>query len=422
MKQPRSLLPALLLALFAVVPTMGIAQEQQSITLTRWDNTTQKVTLLGISTNGQKLNVRRNGTRQKVSLQNLLKISFSNGSSQPVKPIVVHLRDGGKLESVLRKSSSADHVKLKSPLLSSPVKLKLTQLDRVRFRGSEGRLDPSRRVDVKQNDVLYRQNGDIFRGFTTRIGPKKVLFKDKNLGKQTLPHKEVHQIDLAPIGSSPEVPSDVFLEVHGPDGSVLRGRPDSASGKHLTLNSFYEDVRWKIPLAGIQTILIKNGKTTYLSDLDPVRTVQRQVFPWQPDPENAPELPHRYRWRRDRAVPDQPDQDEPLTLDGKTYAKGIGCTAYTKLTYKLDEKFQSFQATIGIDDRARNTRFNGSVQFKVLVDGKTAYDSGVHKASWFPRDVNVDVSEAGRMSILVDLGSGYLDFANWAGARLIRRQ
>ncbi len=268
--------------------------------------------------------------------------------------------------------------------------------------------------------MLYKTDGDLYTGFTSRIGPRTVVFEDNNLGSRKLKHSEVLLIDLAPIGKAPETPSDVFLEVHGQHGSVFTGTPASAPEGKLVLDSFFSDLRWSLTLRNIRTILIKNGKTTYLSDLDPINVVQKQVFPWQPDPAEAPSLPPRYQWRKDQAVPDQPDKSEPITLNDQKYPKGIGCTPYTKLTYALNENFTSFQSRIGIDDAVKESPHQGSVVFRVYVDGEKRFDSGAKKPSWFPRKIKVDVSGAKRMSLEVDLGTGYLDFANWAGARLIR--
>jgi hypothetical protein len=107
----------------------------------------------------------------------------------------------------------------------------------------------------------------------------------------------------------------------------------------------------------------------------------------------------------------------PLVLNGRRYEKGLGVHADTTLTYKLDGNFETFMATIGIDDSPGG----GSAVFRVRGDERVLHQSDV----LFARDsqrVVVDVRGIRELKLEcsrgpdLDLG----DHGDWAEARLIR--
>ena len=112
----------------------------------------------------------------------------------------------------------------------------------------------------------------------------------------------------------------------------------------------------------------------------------------------------------------------------KTYAKGLGVHAYSKLEYDLAGGFQKFQATIGLDDSARPplqgaSSSTGTVVFRVWLDGKRIAEK-LMKFSDPPQELDLPVSNGKTLSLEVDFGdknlSAALDRANWCGARVIR--
>lgn len=107
----------------------------------------------------------------------------------------------------------------------------------------------------------------------------------------------------------------------------------------------------------------------------------------------------------------------PLTIEGVSYPRGLGVHALSQLTYPLDGNCSAFTASVGVDDEVGA---RGSVVFQVLVDGKSAYDSGVLRGTDGPRAVNVDVSGARELRLIVgDAGDGVAyDHADWVNAKL----
>ena len=67
---------------------------------------------------------------------------------------------------------------------------------------------------------------------------------------------------------------------------------------------------------------------------------------------------------------------EPLVVGGKRYLKGIGMHSAARLTYRLDGKYQRFDAAVAIDDSADG---RGSVTFGVYVLRDGTVEGGVQE-------------------------------------------
>ena len=107
-----------------------------------------------------------------------------------------------------------------------------------------------------------------------------------------------------------------------------------------------------------------------------------------------------------------------LTLNGTTYAKGLGVHAASHVRYHLDRRCRTFLSVIGLDDYAGD---HGSVGFQVWTDGIKLYDSGVMTGTTPTQKIHVNVVGREYLDLQVtdtgdDKGN---DLADWAGARLV---
>ncbi len=105
-------------------------------------------------------------------------------------------------------------------------------------------------------------------------------------------------------------------------------------------------------------------------------------------------------------------------IGGKTYAKGLALYSRTEMTYRLPAGAKKFTAFAGIDDCVRDV---GGVRLEISADGKKLFDKSISGGD-APADIDLDVSGAKRLSILVDYGTGldagdYLDLAE---ARILK--
>jgi alpha-galactosidase len=121
---------------------------------------------------------------------------------------------------------------------------------------------------------------------------------------------------------------------------------------------------------------------------------------------------------RDRSNGERGSQDgQPISLDGHTYAKGLGVHADSEVHYALNGACTTFSADIGVDDEAGNA---GSVVFRVWADEKLLFESGIMKGVTGVRTVTVAITGARDLALIVTDGgdSPVFDHANWADARL----
>ncbi len=112
---------------------------------------------------------------------------------------------------------------------------------------------------------------------------------------------------------------------------------------------------------------------------------------------------------------------KPISLDGVTYATGLGLHSFTELTYELDGGYGSFVAMVGIDDIARP---GGDATLTIEQTGPTARPPVTLRLTGeTPAEiVRVDISGATALTIRVDFGADELgvgDHVDVASARLI---
>ena len=182
-----------------------------------------------------------------------------------------------------------------------------------------------------------------------------------------------------------------------------------------------------LPWEMIRRIDLRSERVVYVSDLTPSR-VERHTL-----------LGTSWPVTHDRNV-----TGGPIRLGGKTYAKGLGVHAYTSLSYELGGGFERFSAVVGVDDSVAP---NGSVVFRVKLDGKAIFDSSERqkehqqevpkqpparnaseevnsylRGGAVPRTVSVDVRGGHLLTLECDVADALdlSDHGNWAGAMLIR--
>jgi hypothetical protein len=109
-----------------------------------------------------------------------------------------------------------------------------------------------------------------------------------------------------------------------------------------------------------------------------------------------------------------------LTLNGKTYRRGFGVHAYSKLLFSLKGTGATctrFTADIGVDDEVGN---RGSVVFKVYLDGTEVYSSGTMTGASATKKVDLNITGKQKLLLEVtDAGNGIsYDHADWAIPRV----
>ncbi|MCH2114968.1 MAG: NPCBM/NEW2 domain-containing protein [Pirellulales bacterium] len=162
----------------------------------------------------------------------------------------------------------------------------------------------------------------------------------------------------------------------------------------------------------VESLRSRQARVSYLSDR--VESAYRHVpyleIPW-------PE-------KRDRNV-----LGGPLTVAGRSYAKGLGMHSASRLTFDLPtpekgeaEKHVRFRAQIALDEAAAKL---GSVVFSVYLSGgagfwEQAYQSPILRGGESPQGVSVELGSARQIALVADYADqgDQCDYANWIDARL----
>ncbi len=109
----------------------------------------------------------------------------------------------------------------------------------------------------------------------------------------------------------------------------------------------------------------------------------------------------------------------PLSVGGRKLSRGLGTRSPSRVDYRIDGLYLSFEALVGVDDASR---FEGSVVFVVLVDGEERYRSPVVRGgSNGPMPLSVPIRGGKTLSLLVEgAGDGSNDdLADWGEARVV---
>ncbi len=163
-----------------------------------------------------------------------------------------------------------------------------------------------------------------------------------------------------------------------------------------------EGIEVVVPSSQLLRFTVQSDRLLWLGDLKPVIT-QTPAF--------------------DRTWP--PTFDRSLggagfQVAGERFARGVGLVPRTRLDYELGGRFDVFEAAIGIDDRGGA---EANAIFRVLVDGKVAYESAAKKRGDAAEVVRVPLQKAQHFAIEVDFGANYDlgDHCVFADARVLQQ-
>lgn len=166
------------------------------------------------------------------------------------------------------------------------------------------------------------------------------------------------------------------------------------------------------------------GRVHYLSDLDPLRETYFGLSAddrWGPlfeqDRSTRTGLSRMWKMSRNRF----PNNGQPpLSLRGRTFARGLCIFPSARIEYALDRKYKSLKATVGVDDEVAFNQTDpqspSRVALKIEADGKVVFEQLI-EATADPLPVELDLSGVSTLALIVDFGDGsgvcdYLDIVN----------
>ena len=117
-----------------------------------------------------------------------------------------------------------------------------------------------------------------------------------------------------------------------------------------------------------------------------------------------------------KAAADRSVDGKPLSIGGRRFERGIGTHAPSSVAVRLGGKAESFRALVGVDDEVPSK--SGTVEFRVLADGRDVWSSGPMKSGDPAKPVSVPLTGVSQLVLIVtDGGDGNgNDHADWADA------
>ncbi len=324
------------------------------------------------------------------------------------KKALFHLADGGWLHGHLLNTPHKSDCVFSRSALGDAVALPFDRLAGIRIADPDEnpRADATFRETLQQrlpgHDVLVTRDEEgvkKLRGRLVQLGTAEGSFE---YGGQTRTFKAHRIFGVVLAGGPPDSQARPYpVTVHLRDGSILSGHLERADAGSLQLET---SLRYTahLPVTAIDSLRITSDRVVMLTDLEP--TEQR-----------VDGLIHRpWPVRKDRNT-----AGGPIVMGGRTFERGLGVHSRTELTYDIEGKYETFVATIGLDDSVRP---RGNVLFRLLDGDKKLWDSGPVTGQDDPRDIIVAVTAVDTLTLVVDYGDALdiADHANWGGARLLK--
>jgi len=210
------------------------------------------------------------------------------------------------------------------------------------------------------------------------------------------PRERLVAIVVAQAIAGDELPQYTLTLV---DGGSLGGELTAIAKQEIELKLAGEAIR--LPWSAVERIDVRLSKMAFLSDLKPSSAEQQSI------------VTLTRPWQRDRSY-----SGRPLRIGQRSFEKGIGAHARSRLTFPLQGKYDQFAAVVGIDAA---TEGKGDCIMSVLADGNVLWTGRV-KGTDPPQELNLKVSNVNELSLVVEAGEelDLADHANWADARVIR--
>ncbi len=295
----------------------------------------------------------------------------------------------------------------------SRLSLPVAAVAAVWFAAPDGTEDPRlflRRLLAarRAKDVVLLRNGDMVEGtvlgFARERGQDDVCRLDVEKKSVAVALARVAAIAFSADLLARSRPRGAYGHVVLRDGGRLALASAQVDPKQQTLTGkMVLGPILEVPLDHIAALDIRQGRATYLSELEP-RTYQHTPF-----------FSSAWPLTTDGSV-----TGRELRLGGNTYDKGLGLHAKSEVSYDLGGKYEWFEAVVGIDDLAGS---QGRAAVRVLVDGK-ACDLGFEtiSAAGGPVPVRVRIRGARSLTLAVDFGpqGDVQAHVDWADARLIK--
>jgi hypothetical protein len=184
-------------------------------------------------------------------------------------------------------------------------------------------------------------------------------------------------------------------------GNKLALQAAKSDGTRLTVK-LVSGAEIEMPLADAAGFDFSGGKILYLSDLKPESTNYVPYFLTDTAGASGLAALHQNEAARFRPRTDRSIASPEIRLFGESFSKGIVARSRTEILYRLPARYRRLQATVGVDDSARN-RFS-NVRLTVEDDDAVLFDGTFTGQDTEPLRLDLDVTGARRLKFTIDYG------------------
>lgn len=265
-------------------------------------------------------------------------------------------------------------------------------------------------------DRLYRATG----GRVERVDGTFEAFRDEGvsfasvLGKNVFPWSDVVALFVENTGSESSA-----ADASGASGArsvcidLVDGSRLFAAWLGSTPSGFEFErggERATIDWPWVDEVSLRSSDFAQLSGIEPSRIEAPSPF--------GDDLGFTYQPRFDRAV-----DGAPLTAGGRVWRRGIGVHAPTRLVWQLDGAWKTLRGAAAVDDQVLRLPSRGSVEFRILVDGRLAWRSNVLRGGDAPLEwpaVSLDGVRELVLEVDPTADLHVADRADWLSPYLVR--
>lgn len=292
------------------------------------------------------------------------------------------------------------------------VPLSIDALLSLRFPERLGSEDAAAVERPTEGDRLYRRVGDRLDrldGFVEAFDAEGVRFESL-VGSKQVPWTDVGALFIEPLGADEGTaisPRRVALDLI--NGSRLMGELSRADAAGVSLD-LAGGTAVRLPIDALLRLTVLDGRLAYLSELPPSRFEGGSAF--------GDELGLVWQPRIDRCV-----EGGPLLAGNRRAPRGIGVMAPTTLEWELEPDWSVLRGAVAVDASVRRLGLEGSVRFRVLVDGEPRFESDWLGASRGPVELpEIALQGARLLRLEAEMGPDYNagDRADWLDLRLVR--
>ena len=267
----------------------------------------------------------------------------------------------------------------------------------------------------EEGDRLYRRTGselDRIDGTLESFSASGVRFESV-IGSKDFGWGEIAALTIEVFGGDQDAAAvdgtPVVCDLVG-GGGRIRGMFVGLDGRGCRLR--VGGAPLALDWGAIGELSVDDGSLVFLTDRAPLGE-EGQGAPFGDD------LGMLWPHRIDRNV-----QGEELVVNGRTFRRGLGTHAPTRVRWDLERAFQGLRGLVGIDDSSllHDEEARGAVIFRVLVDGDTRWESGLIRGGDGLTSLPlIDLAGAEELVLEADPAGDFRgDRANWLRMVLVR--